>query len=170
MAKALALNMPIHIVLEAPAMWTMGGPAYRAIITISVAYWQSGCQSIPSDVSNLALLARLPAQHLLPYEKDVRRGLAEILPELASIHADMLVKRAAKSRKAQDMTLQRIANHRMSKAKEFTTELSIEALPLKTGGVSRRIAAHENQQTAPRPASPHGPSPARPFKGPGFTD
>jgi hypothetical protein len=77
------LPFPAFPVVSAPSMIAAEAGIYRSALTLSFAFWLSGCRPLPRDTTSLAALARLPAGNLVPARAKLDAVLSELLPMLA---------------------------------------------------------------------------------------
>jgi uncharacterized protein YdaU (DUF1376 family) len=92
------LPLPIAPFLASLTLAISGASVHGAVFCIVMAYWQSGCRSLPADDAGLQALARTYGSQWMRVRGDVKQALAEIIPALTMAHAKAV--RARKGRAA----------------------------------------------------------------------
>lgn len=82
------LTYPVDLVLTHPAVITLPGVAYSAVITLTLIYWQGGCRPLPDDPTSLCQLARISPRGWYVGREPIRAALAEVLPAVAAVYAE----------------------------------------------------------------------------------
>src|SRR5208283_4856320 len=93
MAKLKPIPMPIEAVLHSRHMAFASGPLERAIWTIACRFWASGAKLGALDEATACQVAKIQGAHWERLKAPIMAALADILPELATLHATALAKR-----------------------------------------------------------------------------
>ena len=94
------LPMPVDLVMHSPALAAASGAVYRMTIAICLAYWLSGCKTLPKDEINIASLARATGSAWYSEKTKVHEALAAILPSLDAAYAHTFERAAFRSQMA----------------------------------------------------------------------
>ena len=91
------LPLPTAPFLASPTLAICGASVHGAVFCIVMAYWQSGCRSLPADDAGLQSLARTYGSQWMRVRAEVKQALAEIIPELTDLHRKALNGRLGRS-------------------------------------------------------------------------
>ena len=86
MAKTKPLPMPLEPVLHSKHMQFAAGSVYRAVLTVSCAFWAGGACLDGFNDAKAAQISRMPVGAWNAVKSPVMSALADILPELATRH------------------------------------------------------------------------------------
>lgn len=81
------LRFPLKPFRASATLAISGATVHGAVFCITVAYWESGCRSLPTEDAGLQALARTYGAQWMRVRDDVKRALTEIVPALAIAHA-----------------------------------------------------------------------------------
>lgn len=138
MAKLKPIPMPIEAVLHAKRMQFAPGAVHRAVISIACHFWAGGAVLDGFDESMAQQIARIPSGHWAAIKAAVMPALADILPDLATLHATALEKRENMKRSLAAGQLKgRIVMFERRQKQKAATEQKIN-LPVRTPKTARR--------------------------------
>jgi len=130
--------MPLEPVLHSKHMQFAAGSVYRAILAVSCAFWAGGACLDGFNDAKAAQISRMPVGAWNAIKSPVMSALADILPELATLHATALAKRENMKRSLAAGQLKgRIVMFERRQKQKAATEQKIN-LPVRTPKTARR--------------------------------
>lgn len=143
--------MPVHPLLECPALIGAIGPVYRAVMCLSFTYWLTGCRGVPNDQTNMAALIRVPQAHIGPIKPAIDAAISELFPILKAEYE------AAFKSKAARIAIAKIGNRAFNakrkaathSAKQFSNStIATRIQPVKTAFQGDERTDHHARQAA----------------------
>lgn len=80
------LPMPVHVVLDHPAVRGLPNAAHHLILELAVAYWLTDCRDLPTANHDLAAIGRTDVSTFARHCNVITYALTQLRPLLASAH------------------------------------------------------------------------------------
>ena len=141
-------DMPVHLVVHAPAVVSASGGIARAVLFLAVSYWMGGCRGLPDDEPSQAALARMATGAWRDLKPAVLAALREIEPELKAAKAKTDRQRQAQRLKVVKMNAARKQQRSAASAPARGDQRSVLPLPV-------RVAAQAQEAPAASEPMPH---------------
>ena len=124
--------MPVHIVIDHPAVWILPNAAWHIVLALSLTYWRSECRDLPPAGSDLIAIARTDAATWNRHRANITAAISMILPLLKSFYVEQSRIKLSRSASARHAA---IARHRAARRHDaslpaITTEPAPPPAPL----------------------------------------